>query len=384
MNYSGHQHKNFPQYHYIRYQGFSLVELMIAMVIGLLMMTTVVQLFTGINSSSADMATTNEQIENGRFSLQIVEEDVVHGGFWNGYVPQFDDLTATGAPTDIPSAIPNPCLDYASWTTTYKTELLGIAVQTYQDVPTGCETVITNKKANTDILVVRHADTCVPGGTNCDADTSASATPQVYFQANSCGTSVASTYNYVLATSGFTMKKRDCATDAEKRKYIAHIFYISNDNILMRAEFGGGGGTSWGTAKPLISGVESFVAELGIDSISDNGTNITGGSTKPYTQAISWANSSVKNSPTNRGDGAPDQYIRCTTSVPCTLDQLINIVAVKIYVLVRSSNPTRGYTDTKAYTLGSTSISAANDNYKRHVYSTTVRLNNVSARRETP
>jgi len=371
--------------HSIRHsRGFSLVELMVAMVIGLVMMLTVVQLFTGINSSSADMATTNEQIENGRFSLQIVEDDVVHGGFWNGYVPQFDDLTATGAPTDIPSAIPNPCLDYASWTAAYKIQLLGVAVQTYQDVPTGCEAVITNKKPNTDILVVRHADTCVPGATNCEADTSASASPKVYFQANFCGTSVASTYNYVLATSGFTMKKRDCTTDAEKRKYIAHIFYISNDNILMRAEFGGGGGTSWGTAKPLISGVENFVVELGVDSISDNGTNITSGSTKPYTQAISWADNTVKNSPTNRGDGAPDQYVRCTTSVPCTLDQLINVVAVKIFVLVRSSNPTRGYTDTKTYTLGSTSVSASNDNYKRHVYSTTVRLNNVSARRETP
>jgi type IV pilus assembly protein PilW len=345
--------------------GFSLVELMIAMVIGLLMMTTAVQLFTGINRSSAEMANTNEQIENGRFSIQIMEEDVVHGGFWNGYVPQFDDLTATGAPGDIPSAIPDPCLAYASWTAAYKTQLLGIAVQTYDEVPTSCSAVITNKKANTDILVVRHADTCVPGDANCEADTSATTTPKVYFQANFCGTTTASAYDYVLATSGFTMKKRNCTTDAEKRKYVTHIYYISQDNVLMRAEFGGGGGTSWGDPKPLISGVESLVAELGIDSISDNGTNITSGATKPYTQAISWANSSVKNSPTNRGDGAPDQYVRCTTASPCTLDQLINVVAVKLYVLVRSSNITRGYIDTKTYTLGSTSISAPNDSYKR-------------------
>lgn len=373
-----HSTKTFAQ------TGFSLVELMIAMVIGLVMMTTVVQLFTGISRSSADMASTNEQIENGRFSIQIMEEDVVHGGFWNGYVPQFDDLTATGAPGDIPTAIPNPCLDYTSWTTAYKTELLGIAVQTYDEVPTGCEAVITNKKANTDIVVVRHADTCVAGATNCEADTSATASPKVYFQPNFCGTTTASAYDYVLSTSGFSMKKRNCTTDAEKRKYIEHIYYISTDNVLMRAEFGGGGGTSWGDAKPLISGVENLVVELGIDSISDNGTNITSGSTKPYTQAISWANSSVKNSPTNRGDGAPDQYVHCTTASPCTLDQLINVVAVKLHVLVRSSNVTRGYTDTKTYTLGSTSISAPNDGYKRHVYSATVRLNNVSARRETP
>lgn len=364
--------------------GFGLVELMIAMVIGLLMITTVVQLFSGINRSSADMASTNEQIENGRFTIKVLEEDLTHGGFWNGYVPQFDDLTLTAAPADIPSAIPAPCLAYASWNTAYKTQLLGIAVQTYDAVPTGCEAVILNKKANTDIVVVRHADTCVPGATNCDADTSATASPKVYFQANLCGTSVASAYDYVLATSGFSMQKRNCTSDAEKRKYINHIYYISTDNILMRAEFGAGGGTTWGDPTPLISGVESLITELGIDNLSDNGTNITIGATKPYTQAITWADTSLKNSPTNRGDGSPDEYIRCTTSVPCTLDQLINVVAVKIHVLVRGGSVTRGYKDTKTYKLGSTSISAPNDSFKRHVYSTTVRLNNVSARRETP
>lgn len=364
--------------------GFSLVELMIAMVIGLLMITTVVQLFTAINRSSTDMASTNEQIENGRFSIRVLEEDLVHGGFWSGYVPQFDDLTFTALPDDIPSAIPNPCLAYASWTAAYKTQLLGIVVQTYDAVPTGCETVILNKKANTDIVIVRHADTCLPGATNCDADTSATTSPNIYFQANFCGTSVASAYDYVLATSGFTMQKRDCTSDAEKRKYVAHIYYISTDNVLMRAELGAGGGTSWGTPSPLISGVESLIAELGIDNISDNGTNITTGTPKPYTQAVTWADTSIKNSPTNRGDGSPDEYVHCTTSTPCTLDQLINVVAVKIHVLVRGGSTTPGYKDTKTYTLGSTSISAPNDSFKRHVYSTTVRLNNVSARRETP
>lgn len=364
--------------------GFSLIELMIAMVIGLLMMTTVVQLFLGINRSSADMASTNEQIENGRFSIQVLEEDLAHGGFWNGYVPQFDDLTATAAPGDIPGGIPDPCKAYAAWDAAYKTQLLGIAVQAYDAVPAGCEAVILNKKPGTDIIVVRHADTCVPGATNCDADTSATATPNVYFQANFCGDLAPTAYDYVLATSGFDRKKRNCSTPAEKRKYIAHIYYISTDNILMRAEFGAGGGTSWGTPTPLISGVENLVAELGIDNISDNGTNITSGSTKPYAQPISWSNSSVKNSPTNRGDGSPDTYVRCTTAAPCNLDQLINIVAVKVYVLVRSGNTTQGYIDNKTYTLGTTSVSAPNDSYKRHVYSATVRLNNVSARRETP
>ena len=81
-------------------------------------------------------------------------------------------------------------------------------------------------------------------------------------------------------------------------------------------------------------------------------------------------------------DGA---YIHCTTAVPCTVDQLINVSAVKLYVLVRSREESPGYTDTKTYTLGGgTTLGPFNDRYKRHLYVTTMRLPNVAGRRETP
>jgi type IV pilus assembly protein PilW len=66
------------------------------------------------------------------------------------------------------------------------------------------------------------------------------------------------------------------------------------------------------------------------------------------------------------------------------VNQLINVTAVKIYVLIRSREPTPGYTDTKTYTLGSTTMGPFNDGFKRHVYVTTVRLPNISGRRQTP
>jgi type IV pilus assembly protein PilW len=366
--------------------GFSLIELMIAMVIGLGMMAIVTKLFVDVNRSNQEMAQTNEQMESGRFSLQIIANDIVHGGFWNGYVPQFDDLTYTGAPTDIPAAIPEPCLAYASWNNAYKTGLLAIPVQTYSSVPTGCSAVVTNHKADTDVIVVRHADTCTLGTANCEADTSASANPKIYFQASWCGDTAASAYAYTLATNNFVQLKRSCTAGdfAEKRKYISTIYYVNTDRQLMRAELGGAGGTEW-SKQALIEGVDSLVAELGVDSISDNGTNILLGSPKNYTQAISWADTSNKNSPTNRGDGAPDgDFVRCTTASPCDVHQLVNVVAVKLHVLVRNKTATADYKDEKTYQLGSVNLEPFEDNFKRHVYSTTVRLHNVSARRETP
>ncbi len=305
----------------------------------------------------------------------------MHAGFWGGFIPQFDDLTSTDIPTDAPSAVPAPCLAFTSWNIAYKTQLVGIPVQTYDEVPSGCGAVITSKKANTDILVVRHADSCVAGATGCEADTSASASPKVYFQAQFCGNDIISSYVYVLGTTGFTLQKRSClASDlSEKRKYVSNIYYVRDDDVLMRAEFGSGGGSTWGTAQPIVEGVESFTVELGIDSISDAGANAT------YTQAITWSDPNNKNSPTNRGDGTPDgDFVRCTTAAPCSAATLTNVVSAKLYVLVRNMTATGDYTDTKTYDMGSAVLGPFNDNVKRHVYTTTARLINISSRRQTP
>lgn len=361
--------------------GVSLIELMISIAIGLVIMTGVLQLFADMIRSSNDLENSNAQIENGRFALQIIENDLVHAGFWGGFIPQFDDLTSTDIPIDAPSAVPAPCQAFALWNVAYKTQLLGIPVQTYEEVPTGCEAVITSKKPNTDILIVRHADSCIAGAVGCEADTTGSASPKVYFQPQFCGTDIASSYVYVLNTTGFTMQKRSCLATAlsEKRKYVANIYYVRDDNVLMRAEFGSAGGAAWGTAEPVVEGVEGFAVELGIDSVSDTGANAA------YTEAITWADPTNKNSPTNRGDGTPDgNFIRCTAAASCSAATLTNVVAAKLYVLVRNTNASRDYTDIKAYALGSTALGPFNDNFKRHVYSTTARLINISSRRQTP
>lgn len=361
--------------------GYSLIELLISVAIGLMILAGVLQLFAGMVRSSNELENNNAQIENGRFVLQIIENDLVHAGFWGGFIPQFDDLTSTDTPVDAPTLVPAPCLDFALWNLVYKTQLLGISVQTYDDIPAGCEAVILGKKANTDVLVVRYADSCVVGAVGCEADTTGSASPKVYFQAQFCGTDEASAYVYVLGTSGFTLQKRSClAADlSEKRKYVANIYYVRDDNVLMRVEFGGDGGATWGAAQPLVEGVEGFAVELGIDNISDSGASVA------YNQAVTWNDPNSKSSPTNRGDGAPDgAFIRCTTAAPCSAATLMNVVAAKLYVLVRNPSETNDYRDTKAYALGSTALGPFNDKYKRHVYSTTARLINISSRRQTP
>ena len=379
--------------------GFSLIELSIAITIGLIITAVLGALFLNINRTNEEIAKANSQIENGRFAMQLLETDVVHAGFWGGYVPKFDDLTYSDLPADVPTAVPNPCLPYSTpWTGAHVNNLIGISVQSYANTPpagAGCLTnFATNKKANTDLLIVRHEDTCVPGEVNCEAEILG----KVYFQASQCELENANPY--ILNTAAFTLHKRNCVgtgtpqalpitagATAEKRKFISNIYYVRDyaktigDNIptLMISQFDVAGGvTAHMVSVPLIEGIEGFSVEFGLDSLSDTGAAVN------YAQAVSWADPANLTSPTNRGDGSPEAFIRCSDPVPCTASQLIDVVAVKLYVLARADKVSPGYNDTKTYALGSTTLGPFNDGFKRHVFSTTVRVNNVSSRRETP
>jgi prepilin-type N-terminal cleavage/methylation domain-containing protein len=464
--------------------GFSLIELMVSITISLLILLALIAVFLNFSRNNKELAKTNSQIENGRFAIQLLQNDLVHAGFWGGYVPEFDDVTWQFVPYDAPSAVPAPCLSYASWDFSYKNNLLGIPVQGYDAVPSGCSGVVTNKMTNSDVMVVRHASSCVAGAAGCDADV----TGKLYFQSSFCGdgtagtaqggtatsitlaapsatsttsrinnlysgmtiriisgtgagqsnqistyagttyiatvttpwttnpdsTSVYAIAQNVLDTTGFSLHQKgsDCATavSAAKRKFISNIYYIrdyarsTGDGIptLVRSAFDPGTTVALAhqSAEALIEGVESFRVELAID---DTVTRCSPSSLVDYSAAINKvdpalcsvnADPTLNTLPTNRGDGIPDSFIHCTSATPCTAAQLANVVAVKLFVLARTQEPTSGYTDTKSYCLATRNLDGscpaagiitpgANDHYKRHVFSTMVRLANISGRRET-
>lgn len=370
--------------------GFGLVELMVALALGLLIMTAMLGMFVDMSRINREMARTNSQIENARFALQLLHGDIVHGGYWGGFVPAFDDFSRADVPSDAPASLPDPCLARSTpWNGTYIDSLIGIAVQSFDAPPLGCNSVVTNVQPDTDVLVVRHAGTCVPGAPGCEPDVAG----KLYFQASFC--ELESSTRYLLGTSGFGLHGRSCVAGppvggplAPKRRFVSNIYYIRNFSLspgdgiptLVRSEFDLSGKTlAQQPAVALIEGIQGFRIELGIDSLGDTGA------ATDYTAAIAWADPEVRDSPTNRGDGIPDgAFIRCTTAAPCSVAQLRDVVAVRIFLLARANEITPGYIDTRSYTLGSTTLGPFNDGFKRHVFSRSVRLVNVSGRRETP
>lgn len=389
-----------------RWRGFTLVELMVSIAIGFVITLAVLAVFLNVSRSNREMVKTNDQVDAARAAMQVLKEDIIHAGFWGAYVPQFDDVTVPGVPGDVPTAVPNPCLAYsvANWDTTYVNGLLGIPVESYDpaDVTFNCSGIVLNRQANTDILVVRHAATCALGETGC----AAAVTNALYFQASLCDNELNAVppLRYVLAQmpasapdTVYPLKKRGCTgippaatsgTFADKRKFTSSIYYIRDyantvgDGIptLMRAQFNLSGTTpAFGAAVPLIQGLQGFRVELGIDSLSKTGAAVN------YNVATNWTDPTNMNSATNRGDGIPDgDYVRCSSLVPCTAAQLRDVVTVRIHLLARADSPSPGYNDDKTYNLGSTTLGPFNDSYKRHVFSTTIRIQNVSGRRELP
>lgn len=372
--------------------GFSLVELMVSIVIGLVILAAMVALFVNSSGANRELARANSLVENGRLAIELLESDVVHAGFWGAYMPTFDDQTLLGIPSDSPSAVPNPCLAYDTpWLAQDRLNVIHVPVNVY-DSNAFCAGVVTNKLAGTDVLIVRHAELCEAGsGGNCEDDIAGN----VYFQSTRCPTDPVRFRFGTDDDTVFDLNQMDCATDTEKRKFISNIYYIRNwsasvgDGIptLVRSTFDSvaGGVPAHQPAVAMIEGIQGMRVELGIDNRSNAYAGQPTGTPVNYAEEVDWLDPDTRETPTNRGDGSPDgAFITCTTADPCTVGELMNVTAVKIYVLVRSREAAQGYTDTKTYQMGDATVGPFNDGFKRHVYVSTLRLPNIAGRRQTP
>jgi type IV pilus assembly protein PilW len=403
-------------------RGFTLVELMVSVAIGMVIALALLLFLDNINRNNAELARTNSVVENGRFSLQLLEADVSHAGFWGGYVPTFDDLNV-GAPGAVntkdvvafPTALPNPCASTATWYANYdyRAQLIGIPLQVYQVPGSGvspiCTGFITHAQPNTDILVVRHAAPCPAVATASDADCKYdAASGDMYFQFSRCPTD---SMSYALTTTiaDLALKPGTCAGTAPVYKFLSTVYWVRDYSVtvgdgiptLVRTRFqavtsGGVTTVAHQGTEALVDGVQAFRIGINVDNVTK--PPVAGGagntlSAADFAAAVNWASTTAYYTPTNRGDGNADTSVVCSTDTGgaggtsrcADAFFLANTVAVNVHVLMRALSRTPGLTDTtKKYTVAGTSLGPFNDGFKRHVYTQTVRLVNVSMRRDVP
>ena len=79
-------------------RGFSLVEMMIAMTIGLMITAGLVTIFSNTANSQQELRRSAQQIENGRYAMDVVSQDLQV----TGYFGSFRKISA-------PATAPDPC-----------------------------------------------------------------------------------------------------------------------------------------------------------------------------------------------------------------------------------------------------------------------------------
>ena len=344
----------------------SLIELMVAIAIGAILLAGLATIFFNSSRSQRELSKSGELIENGRYAINIIGEELRHVGYFG----QFYDIgTSTGT-------LPDPCTtNLATLQGNMSQPLSGYTAPdetTRADVTaTTCDDIglldTDNLEPGTDVLVVMRADTATSNTTTTTGAT--------YIQANfieetlftGTGSAPPSTYLKYPTAPGNT-------TVADTRQFHVYTYFVapcvlgngtdgtcdgSEDYMptLKRLELTTDGTNPDIAITPLVEGVEKFLVEYGIDNIPNSADPVTG----------------------LFGDGTPDEYAAAPTTA-----QWPDVISARVYLLVRAPRSTDGYTDTKQYSMAGLTFGPYNDAFKRHVFTTEVRPVNLAGRREIP
>jgi len=317
--------------------GFGLIEIMVALLLGVIIMLGVTQVATNNSQTRNELERTGQQIESATYALQLMEDDLVSAGFWG----EMGEQTVGALPLVCPA------------TQAELTTALGYPVQ---GEGTLCSAVLP--KADTNYIAIRRANSCALNSTGCEA-----AASNFYLQVNSCfvpsnDSAPKPGIDYLINTApatNLTYKARDCTSTAPQYRFLSRIYFVNAADRLARTELVG---SVYGAATELVDGVELMRLEYGLDT---------------------------------SGDGQADAYTTAPVGVAWA-----NLVMVRISMVVRNLQPSDGFSDEKTYTLADKTycaqpavgpacditVPAAFKNYRRQVYTRTVSLRNVAGRRE--
>ncbi|WP_187276599.1 PilW family protein [Parahaliea maris] len=313
-----------------RQRGLSIIELMVALVIGVIITFGATTLFLQSKRSYLQDEEVARVQENGRYVLRLLNRELSMSGFY-GRVLRGDLVTSAPSGTDCFNYLVDTDLPFEHHN---NVSANGVGAPNDPNMPAGC-LVAGEHEAGTDMLVVRRS-TDRP---NYEKGTTLEALDPNAVYLRIVDDNVAITLERGGGATGSTI---DIWEYSPNILFIRDHAITSGDGIpaLCRRRISTGG-NDVSAVECLAEGVENLQVEFGVDL---------------------------------DGDLQVDQYLDAPTSV-----QMGAAMAAKVYILVRSGNEIPGYTDDKVYTLGQTVVPAHNDGFYRKVMQTTVLLRNSEA-----
>ena len=326
-----------------REAGVSLVELMVAMVLGLFLMFGAVTVY---NQSRATYRT-NEAVsrlqEVGRLALNVIETDVRMANYW-GLSNRADYIINAAGPDDPPaSGFTGEQLDRidvcggddSNWAVNLRSYIEG-SNNSYGLVGTSCQAYKV-AETNADTITVRRASDTQP--TTLD-------TTRVYLQTSRIqGTlfvpGCATPTNTACIPAAYSPPA------SQSRQLVVHSYYVDRQSTmqtnlpsLRRKTFSE---VTTGTGvrdEEIAAGVEDLQVQFGIDTTND--TNA-------------------------------DQYVD-----PDDVPAGASIVSATIWLRIRSEEPEQSQKDSRSYQYADMAAAyVPNDKYRRIVVSKTIQLRNT-------
>lgn len=343
-------------------RGLTLIEFMVSITIGLIMVAALATLIGDQSSNRAEVDRAGRLIENGRYAIRAMTDDLQLAGYWG-------ELST--APTGTLTALPDPC----SLSVADITNAAQLHVQGYSSPASGVlSTCISNRRPDTDILVVRRADpdtsSILTGGA---VDLGKLTDGQLYIQTglDSASANFSSVINIGSSATNaatFSLKKKNMTAIATVRKVVVRIYYIASCSVEVSGSCTGAdggnptptmkmveliaaaGAPAWSSPVTIAEGVESMQIDYGVDTDSDG-------------------------APNSDADGGALTHLNWG-----------DVMVVKIHLVARSLERTPGFADNKTYVLGTYGnyVPATVDSgYKRQLMVQSVRLVNPSSRRSS-
>jgi type IV pilus assembly protein PilW len=342
-------------------RGFSLVELMIALVITLILIAGIGQIFVSSKKSFTIQDSLARQQENGRYAIELIAQDLRRAGYFGGTAiipeiigsqPPIDADTGTGVSFTCPTGD-------NTWGRMIYFRIFGIndARTNYACIPaSGAD----NGYLRGDVLVVRYGSAYEVGGTTLedfDDEPNRLYLRSTVFQGRIFkGTEESDSANQVETVAAI-----------RESVVIAHAYYIGDSGrecrgqtvpSLFRVTLSSNGTPE---VEEIAYGIDQLQVRYGVDTDIDINT--------------SPANSS--------GDSLIDAYLDANNinnddSPPYADPHWRQVVAAKVWLITRAECGETGLVNNQTYAdLGDVDY-AVNDDFRRQRYQTTVFLRNLN------
>ncbi len=327
-----------------RYElGLTLVEVMVAMTIGLALTIAVSNVYLSTSQTRNDLERVSQTTDNARFAVDLLTEDLRHAGFYGPFVPTNNAVYNDALPCE-------GNMNNLGWNLVVTPQQLPAAVQGLDDpaaLPAGW-TCLPDALPGADVVTLRRVvETPVMPATLTTNNVP-------YVQASQCADDEKQ-IQYSGSKGDFTLRNLKCEAGVEVpvRQYITRTYYVARCNVcdpsdgvptLKRVEMRDGAFT----VQALAEGVVAMQLQYGFDTNNDGNIDLY----QTHSDAVNpWS----------------------------------NVIAVRASMLMESTGRVSGAADTRTYNLGPGHTNEVCPEGRRCVLTTnTVRLINVAGRREVP